>query len=137
VFSLFSEAMQGVRMTASVQSPNFDSPSLGLTAAATQLPLITSLVTMTGSAPNPQTLRILLINKDFTNSHFASLSISNASVSSAHLSLLTAPDVLQTNDLPGAMLRSESDLSVATGIQATLPAHSVALVTLQVATASP
>jgi alpha-N-arabinofuranosidase len=137
VFSLFSEAMQGVRLTASVQSPTFNSPSFGFSAAATQLPLVTSLVTMNGSAPSPQTLRILLINKDYTGFHIASVTISNASVSSAHMSLLTAPNVLQTNDLPGAMVRSESDLSTASGVQATLPPHSVALLTVQLAAASP
>jgi alpha-N-arabinofuranosidase len=133
VFSLFGEAMQGIRMTANVQSPTFNSPSFGFSAAATDLPLVTSLVTMSGNAPSPQTLRVLLINKDYSDSHVASLDVTNASVSSAHMSLLTAPDVLQTNDLPGAMVRSESALSVASGLQAKLPAHSVALITLQIA----
>ncbi len=137
VFSLFSEALQGVRLTANVRSPTFNSPSFGFSAAAIQLPIVTTLVTMNGAAPSQQTLRILLINKDYSNSHLASVNLSNASAISAHLSLLTAPDVLQTNDLPGAMSRSESDLNIASGVQATLPAHSVALLTIQLATESP
>jgi alpha-N-arabinofuranosidase len=133
VFGLFGEAMQGVRLTANVQSPAFNSPSVGFSAAATQVPIVSSLITMTGTAPGAQTLRVLLINKDYSGSHVAAVDVANASVSGAHLSLLTAPDVMQTNDLPGAMVRSELDLSLSTGVGATLPPHSVALITLQLA----
>jgi alpha-N-arabinofuranosidase len=130
VFRLFNAALQGERVTATVKSPTFDAPSLGYSAAATGLPLITTLVTKTTSA-TAQTLRVLMINKDYSRSHLAVVTISNATVRSAQLSLLTASDVLQTDDLPGAMQLTDSDLPEAAVPAVNLPAHSVALLTLQ------
>jgi hypothetical protein len=134
VFRLFSAALQGLRLTASVQSPTFDAPSLGYSATATALPLIATLVTKTTSAAGAQTLRVLLINKDYTLAHVAGIRVSNATVSSVQLSLLTAADVLETDDLPGAMQRKDSEPAAASVPVVTLPAHSIALVTLQLKT---
>lgn len=134
VFRLYGAALQGVRLTASVQSPTFDAPNLGYGAAATGLPLITTLVTKTTSAAGAQTLRALIINKDYKLAHVAGIRVANATVSSAQVSLLTAPDVLQTDDLPGAMQRTDSTLAAASLPIVNLPAHSIALVTLQLTT---
>jgi len=136
VFRLFSAALQGVRLTAAVQSPTFDAPSLGFTAAATGLPLITTLVTKT-TTTGAQRLQVLIINKDFSQAHLASVTISNATVSAAALSSLTASDVLQSDDLPGAMQRTDSDLPAAAVPMVQLPAHSIALLTLQLAPKTP
>ena len=132
VFRLFNAALQGVRMGAAVTSPTFDAPSLGFSAAAKGLPLIATLVTKAPSTAGAQVVRVLIINKDYSHAHVARVSISNATVSSAQLQLLTASNVLQTDDLPGAMQLTDSDLPAAEVPIVTLPAHSVALLTLQV-----
>ena len=132
VFRLLGAALQGVRLSAAVKSPTFDAPSLGFSAAAKGLPLITTLVTKAKSTAGAQVLRVLIINKDYSHTHLARVSISNATVSSAQLELLTAGDVLQSDDLPGAMQLTDSDLPATEVPTVTLPAHSVALLTLQV-----
>jgi alpha-N-arabinofuranosidase len=136
VFRLFSAALQGVRLTAAVQSPTFDAPSLGFSAAATGVPLIATLVTKATTTAG-QTLQVLIINKDFSHAHLASVTIANATVSSAILSSLTASDVLQSDDLPGAMQRIDSELPAAAVPIVQLPAHSIALLTLQLEPKTP
>ena len=132
VLRLFGEALSGVRLTDSVQSPTFDAPSLGFSGAAAGLPLVTTLVTQSTTAAGEQTMRVLMIDKDYVSAHVAAISITDGRVTSAHLSVLESADVLESDDLPGSMRRTESDLEA--GLPAvTLPAHSVALLTLQLA----
>jgi alpha-N-arabinofuranosidase len=137
VFRLFSAALQGVRLSAAVKSPTFDAPSLGFSAAAKGLPLIATLVTKATSTAGAHVLRVLIINKDYSHTHVARVSIANATVSSAQLEQLDASDVLQTDDLPGAMQLTDADLPPAEAPIVTLSAHSIALLTLQLSPKTP
>ena len=127
VFRLFGSALQGVRLTATVKSPTFDAPKLGFSAAAAGLPVVTSLVTRSGSG----TLHVVIINKDYMASHVAALALENGSVLTIHLTLLSSSNVLQSDDQPNALQRSESDLETGAST-VTLPAHSIALLTVQI-----
>ncbi len=98
--------------------------------------MIATLVTKATTTAG-QTLQVLIINKDFSHAHLASVTIANATVSSAILSSLTASDVLQSDDLPGAMQRIDSELPAAAVPIVQLPAHSIALLTLQLEPKTP
>ena len=132
VFRLFSQALKGVRLAPTVASPNFDAPSLGFSAAASALPLVTTLATEV-TASTGATVRLIMINKDYSNAHVAGVSIANGTVSAATLSSLTAANVLETDDLPGSLVRSDSTLTVTAPMIVNLPAHSIELLTLTLA----
>jgi alpha-N-arabinofuranosidase len=138
VFRLFGEALQGERISPKVQSPTFNAPRLGLNGAASNLPVVTTLVTKVNSSAGSQTWRIIMINKDYAIVHIAKISFSNggAGAESAHLSLLTAANLIEDDDLPNVMQRSEKDLVPGPDISVTLPAHSIALATIQISSNS-
>jgi alpha-N-arabinofuranosidase len=137
VFRLFGETLQGVRMTASVLSPTFSAPDLGFSSAASGVPLVAVFVTKATSATGSQTLRVFMINKDYTTAHTAAFSIANGgSVSAVQFSQLTAANVLESDDLPNSLVRTDAALPAATA-SVTLPAHSIALLTVQLAPKSP
>jgi alpha-N-arabinofuranosidase len=129
VFRLFAQALQGTRLTATVTAPTFDAPNVGFSAAATGLPLITTLATRSGAAAGG-TLRLILINKDYSNPHVAAVNLANATLAGAASSVITAANVLETDDLPGAFQRTDATLTPATPLDVTLPPHSVTLLTL-------
>jgi alpha-N-arabinofuranosidase len=130
VFRMFGEALQGIRLTAAVNAPTFDAPRVGFSAAASGLPVVTTLVTRSGSGSGSM-LRAVIINKDYTAAHVAALALGNASVAAAHLTLLSATNVLESDDMPNALQRTESDLGPGAAT-VTLPAHSVALLSVQI-----
>ena len=130
VFRLFGVALNGVRLSATVRSPTFDAPDLGFSAAAHGLAVVTTLVTMVTPTSGRQTMQVLVINKDYLATHLAAIEVANAGIANAHISMLTAHHVLETDDLPGSFERTDSDLAVAKLAALPLPPHSVTLLTL-------
>ena len=75
----------------------------------------------------------MCIRDSYSNAHVAGVSIANGTVSAATLSSLTAANVLETDDLPGSLVRSDSTLTVTAPMIVNLPAHSIELLTLTLA----
>ena len=62
--------------------------------------------------------------------------VNGGSVSAVQFSQLTAANVLESDDLPNSLVRTDAALPAATA-SVTLPAHSIALLTVQLAPKSP
>jgi alpha-N-arabinofuranosidase len=123
VLKLYGEALQGQLLDAKVQAPTVNTPSVGLTQAVTGLPVAEALATRDG-----KTLRVLIIHKDPANPAVLQLNLGSSVVTQQRMSLLQATDVFDTSDKAGVMTRSEQVLKP--GEALSLPAHSVALITL-------
>jgi alpha-N-arabinofuranosidase len=137
VVRLFGEALQGVRVPAGVTAPTFAAPALGFSRAASGVPLVAALATESTASSGRRTLRLLLLNKDYRAAHVAAIGVAHASITAVHRSALTALDVLADDDTPGLFERSESDPDAGKLAALTLPAHSITLLSLRLASRAP
>lgn len=136
IFRLYGTALEGVRLDADVAGPSFDAPNLGFSAAAGAVPTVATLVTRSDAPDAAAVLRVLMINKDFTQAHTAILEVAHAALLSAELTTLSTTDVLASDDRPNAWQRSVAQLRDGNA-PIPLPAHGIGLLTLRLARPSP
>jgi len=133
VMRLFGEALRGKRAAMRVWSPTFDAPALGFSAAQSNLPVITTLATLSEAEPGGRILRILILNKDLSSSYNARIDILGGTAAAARVSVLTAANVYEGDDPSAAMRRSDNDLPSAAPLTVEMDAHSLTLVTVRLA----
>lgn len=121
--ALCHEVLRGQRLSATVQAPTLDTPSVGASPAVTALPLAETLVTREGN-----TLRLLVIHKDPANPARLSLNLEGGRALSGQVSVLSTDHIFDTRDTPDVMRREDGTWP--TNGVLTLPPHSVALITL-------
>lgn len=127
VLRLFGEALRGQLIGAQVQAPTVSTPSVGGSAAVAALPVAEALVTREGN-----TLRLLLIHKDPANPAQLRLNLGNTAIASLQMSLLRSDQLFDRSDQPGVMQRV--DTSPAPDATLSVPAHSIALITVTLST---
>ena len=125
VLLLAGQAVRGNRLVANLACETVATPSVGLVAARSALPLCSALVTREGSS-----LRTLLIHKDATRNAQVQFDLSGASASSARLTTLSAADLTNAADLPALWQRATLAPAGGTRLTLNLPPHSVALLEL-------
>jgi len=125
VLSLFSEALQGQMLPATLTAPTVSSPSVGACPAVAALPVAEVMATRNGNQ-----LCLLVIHKDPSNPASLSLALDKVSIVSGQVSVLGSTNVFDTSDQAGVMTRLDTAWSAAESIR--LPAHSVALITLTI-----
>lgn len=135
VFRVLGEALHGVRLPITARAGRFNAAALGFSAAATELPVVTTLVTRTAAPGTAGVLHILMINKDLAAAHPTVIEIDHGTAAAARLISLTAAHVFENDDLPGAMQRTESTVAPGTPMSLTLPPHSIELLTVDLAAA--
>ncbi|MEY4427532.1 MAG: hypothetical protein RLZZ182_221 [Pseudomonadota bacterium] len=123
VLALFREGLVGQRLPCSLQAPTVNTPALGFTPAAENLPVAEVLACREGD-----TLRLLVLHKDPSNPAELQLDLGPHRIDSGRVSLLSTDQLFDTRDLPGALQRT--DRAWPGGTRLSLPAHSLALLTL-------
>jgi alpha-L-arabinofuranosidase len=129
VLALFSEALRGQLLPASMSAPTVSTPGVGASAAVGALPVAEVLVTREG-----QQLRLLVIHKDYANPATLKLTLGAARIVSGQVSVLGGGDVFDISDRAGLMSRTDSAWPA--NAQLDLPPHSVTLITLNLATSA-
>lgn len=131
---LMSQALQGVSLATRVRAEAVATAAIGAVPAVAALPLVEALATRSTSADGRRTLRIVAINKDPRRAARGLLDAgSGMKVERARIELLSCDDVLDASDAPDLFKRSQRALPEAPRIVFELPAHSVALLTLELA----
>lgn len=123
VLAMFSEALRGRRLSASMQAPSLDTPSVGASPQTKALPLAESLVTLDGSS-----LRAIIVHKDPANPAQLDLNLAGGSIRSGQVSVLHGDDAFNVRDTAQVMTRRS--MIWPQGGRLSLPPCSVALVEL-------
>lgn len=131
---LMGQALQGVSLATRVRAETLSTAAIGAVPAVAALPLVEALATRSTAADGGRTLRIVVINKDPRRAAQGGLDVgADATIERAKLELLSCADVLDASDAAGVFKRSEQALAATSKLAFELPAHSVALLTLELA----
>lgn len=128
VFDLYSTLLRGRHLPAKVDTPTFNSTSVGLVPATANLPLITAVATREG-----RTTRLLIINKSLAESAELTIFLTAPNADTHHPSvrLVTGASALAGEIGQPPILIREINTVVSQGrCQFSLPAHSIALLEL-------
>ena len=130
VLALFREGLIGQRLPCTLQAPTVNTPALGFTPAADNLPVAEVLACREGD-----TLRLLVLHKDPANPAELTLQLGNHRIDSGRISQLTAEQLFDTRDVPDTLRRTDrgwaSKGNGASGAPTvSLPPHSLTLLTL-------
>jgi len=126
VLALYNELLQGAMVSVDMHSQTVDTPSVGGSAAVRGLNLVEALATR-----HDRTLRLLLIHKDEIRAGHGLVHLRHAQVAAAHLTVLGWQDpwAVDAADQP-----SSRPLPAGPDIGVDLPPHSLALLTVDLAT---
>lgn len=126
VLALFQEALTGQRLPCTLQAPTVDTPALGFTPAADQLPVANALAFREGD-----TLRLLVLHKDPANPAELTLQLGPHRIDSGRISQLSTEQLFDTRDVPDTLRRTDRGWPAASGrVTLSLPPHSLTLLTL-------
>lgn len=126
VLALFHEGLVGQRLPCTLQAPTVNTPALGFTPAATNLPVAEALVCREGD-----TLRLLVLHKDPSNTAELTLQLGAHRIDSGSISQLSAEQLFDTRDVPDTLSRSDRAwASSSANPSISLPPNSLTLLTL-------